>query len=338
MLSSYVRQSWKNLRRVDWVIIALFAVLFTLAALAPEQFSETLGSTAQSLLGIAPFLLISVAFAAYTRASGFDQLLTKVFSGRMIIVVAVASVFGAVSPFCSCGVVPIVAALLAAGTPLPGVMAFWLSSPLMDPEMFILTVGDLGLTFAVARLLAAVGIGLLAGYATWAVQRWGWFDNPLKKVVCGCSAKTVTNPGETRWAFWQEAGRRDTFVNEARSIGLYLLKWLSLAFMLESLMLSYVPAETFSQGLGAGWQAVPLAALLGVPAYLNGYAAIPTVSGLLELGVSPGAGLAFMIAGGVTSLPAALAVFPLVRLRVFAWYVGLGFGGALLAGFGFLLV
>ncbi len=338
MFSPYVRQSWNTLRRADWAVVALFALFVTLLVLVPEQFLTTLGFTGESLLGIAPFLLVSVAFAAYTRASGLDQLLTKVFSGRTLLVVAVASVFGAVSPFCSCGVVPIVAALLAAGTPLPGVMAFWLSSPLMDPEMFILTVGDLGFEFAVARLLAALGVGLLAGYATWAVQRWGWFDNPLKKATCSCSANVVNKPGETRWAFWREQKRRETFANEAQHIGLYLAKWLALAFALESLMLSYIPAESFSQWLDASWQAVPLAALLGVPAYLNGYAAIPTVSGLIELGVSPGAGLAFMIAGGVTSLPAALAVFPLVRVRVFAWYVGLGFGGALLAGFGYALM
>ena len=50
--------------------------------------------------------------------------------------IVIASLGGALSPFCSCGVVPLVAGLLAAGVPLPVVMAFWLSSPLMDPEMF----------------------------------------------------------------------------------------------------------------------------------------------------------------------------------------------------------
>ncbi len=40
-----------------------------------------------------------------------------------------AALFGALPPFCSCGVIPLIAALMAAGAPLPAVMAFWLASP-----------------------------------------------------------------------------------------------------------------------------------------------------------------------------------------------------------------
>ena len=41
---------------------------------------------------------------------------------------------------------------------------------------------------------------------------------------------------------------------------------------------------------GGAWWAVPLAVAAGIPAYLNGYAAIPTVSGLIDLGMAPAAG------------------------------------------------
>ena len=60
--------------------------------------------------------------------------------------------------------------------------------------------------------------------------------------------------------------------------------------------------------------------LLGIPAYLNGLAAIPLVGGLIDMGMNPAVGLAFMVAGGVTSIPAAMAVWALVRPRVFALY------------------
>jgi uncharacterized membrane protein YraQ (UPF0718 family) len=75
--------------------------------------------------------------------------------------------------------------------------------------------------------------------------------------------------------------------------------------------------------------------VVGVPAYLNGYAAIPTVSALIDLGMAPGAGLAFMVAGGVTSIPAAMAVFALVRRAVFTWYIALGLAGSLAVGFAY---
>ncbi|CAN5270757.1 hypothetical protein BH24ACT16_BH24ACT16_01250 [soil metagenome] len=77
---------------------------------------------------------------------------------------------------------------------------------------------------------------------------------------------------------------------------------------------------------------------MGIPTHLNGYAAIPTVGGLMELGMSEGAALAFMTAGGVTSIPAAMAVFALVHKRVFAWYLALALACSMLAGFGYLVV
>ena len=58
---------------------------------------------------------------------------------------------------------------------------------------------------------------------------------------------------------------------------------------------------------GEIWNNKPLAVTVGVPAYLNGYAAIPVVAGLMQTGMAPGAAMAFMIAGAMTSIPAAIA-------------------------------
>jgi uncharacterized membrane protein YraQ (UPF0718 family) len=75
---------------------------------------------------------------------------------------------------------------------------------------------------------------------------------------------------------------------------LFLGKWLTLAFVLESLMITYVPAELLGQWLGSGsnW-AAPLSAAIGVPAYLNGFVAVPVVAGLIENGMAPAAALSF---------------------------------------------
>ena len=104
------------------------------------------------------------------------------------------------------------------------------------------------------------------------------------------------------------------------------------AFLLESLMLAYVPDTLVATWLGSGndW-ALPLAVAVGVPAYLNGYAAIPLVGGMIELGMSPATGMGFMLAGSVTSIPAAIAIWSLARMRLFALYVAVGGIGALIA-------
>ena len=75
-----------------------------------------------------------------------------------------------------------------------------------------------------------------------------------------------------------------------------------------------------------------------MPAYLNGYAAIPVVAELMRLGMAPGAAMTFMVAGGITSIPAAAAVLAVVRLPVFALYVAMALAGALAAGYAYQFV
>jgi uncharacterized membrane protein YraQ (UPF0718 family) len=250
--------------------------------------------------------------------------------------IAVAAAFGGLSPFCSCGVIPLIAALLAMRVPLSAVMAFWLASPVIDPSMFVLTAGLLGTEFALAKTLAAIGLGLFGGYVTLALDRAGALRDPLRDGVGsgGCAASSVRAPKPVVWSFWTDEARTARFWREGRRATLFLLKWLTLAFLLESLMLAYVPAEWIASALGGGnATSIVLATLVGVPAYLNGYAALPLVSGLIEQGMAPGAALAFLVAGGVTSLPAAIAVLALVRRPVFALYLTLALSGSLVSGF-----
>ena len=123
-------------------------------------------------------------------------------------------------------------------------------------------------------------------------------------------------------------------MTQVRTNGFFLGKWMTLAFLLESLMIAYIP-ESFIAGLlgNHNVMAIPISAVIGIPAYMNGYAAIPLISGLMELGMTPGAALAFATAGAVSSIPAALAVYVLVRRSVFFLYIILGLTGSLIAGY-----
>jgi hypothetical protein len=323
-------------RRFDRVVLATLGLFAVLLTLVPPQAYASVVFTLESIVYISPFLIVSVVLAASVKATGLDRQIAVIFSGRQGPVIVAAAVFGALSPFCSCGVVPIIAALLSSGVPLAPVMAFWIASPLMDPEMFVLMAPVMGLEFTIAKTLTAVSIGLVAGFGTHFSTARGVFGDPLKAFTMGsggCAGPSLDDGPNVRWQFWREAERRALFGAEARTSGWFLTKWLTLAFALESLMVAYVPAEAIAQYLGGDslW-AIPAAVIVGVPAYLNGYAAIPTVGALVDLGMQPGAGLAFMVAGGVTSIPAAMAVFALVKRPVFLWYLTLGLSGSLVAG------
>jgi len=333
----------RNLARVgrgfaaDRVLMALCAGLILLAVYDAPEAGRSLRFIVAQLLAIAPFLFLAVALAAGAKASGADRLIARAFSGSPLRTIVAAALVGALSPFCSCGVIPLIAALLAAGVPLAPVMAFWIASPIMDPEMFILTAAGISPAFAVAKTLATVGMGLYAGFAVLALQRAGGLREPLRAALpcCGCGAPINPESAVTvAWRFWKQAERRTMFAREAVDTAVFLGRWLAFAFFLESLMTAYVPGDAISTFLGGeSGYAIPLAAVVGMPAYLNGYAAIPLVSGLLDMGMSPGAGLAFMTAGAVSSIPAAIAVWALVRPTTFALYLALGLSGALMSGY-----
>lgn len=223
----------------------------------------------------------------------------------------------------------------AAGAPLSAVMAFWLSSPLMDPAMFRITAGTLGWGFAVAKTAAALGLGLLGGFGVRALAGSALFADLLreKPKIAGCCGVRKPFSGAPVWRFWQEPERRATFMEAVRGNAVFLLKWLALAYLLEALMLAYVPADAIASVLGGtGLRPILLGALIGAPAYLNGHAAVPLVDALLAQGMTPEAAMSFVLSGGVSCIPAAVAVWALITPRVFAGYLGFALLGSLAAG------
>ncbi len=322
--------------RIDPAWTAIVLVFAALALIVPHQADSSARFVAKAVLSVAPFFALSIALTAYAKASGAENLIARAFTGRADVMVVVASLIGALSPFCSCGVIPVIAALLATGVPLAPVMAFWLASPLMDPSMFVITAGILGVPFAIAKTLAAIGVGLLGGFGVLALQSMGALTGPaLRQGVGdgGCAGSKIRNPKDVVWPAWQDPARREAFARTAAQNALFLGKWLLLAFVLESLMVAYVPADLVARIAGDGsLLSIVAATLVGIPSYLNGNAALPLVAGLIDKGMAPGAAMAFLVGGGVTSIPAALAVFGIARGEVFAVYLALATIGALLTG------
>ena len=342
---------------------------------------------AASAWKILPVFLLSVSLGVLIRALKLDGAISRAFSHRVGVSILLATAVGAFSPFCSCTVIPLVAGLLIAGVPLAPVMAFWIASPTMDPEIFALSVGFLGWDLSVVRLIATLVLSLGAGYLTLLLSRGGLLGKVLRREEpearpegregccapetpaaagpvpvalgpkpsyasgpfvtraerpepscgAGCATGEVPGPDSERWyasalaglraLSWPEVGR--DVARESWRLG----RWLLVAFALEALILAYVPQEAIAGVLGGqNPLAVPLAALVGLPLYMTEAAALPVVSGLMQGGMSPGAALAFLNAGPATTVPAMVAVWSLVRPRVFALYVGVALIGATALG------
>ena len=331
-------------RRVDRVVLAFALFLAFIAAVDPALVPRTLAYVAAELRGLAPWFALSVLFAAGAKATGSDALIARAFVGREAWVIPIAAIVGGLTPFCSCGVIPLVAGLFAAGVPLAPVMAFWIASPLMDPTQFFVIAGTLGIGFAVAKALAAVGMGLLGGYGTMALTRAGLLPRedvlrmaPQTKSFCSSSRKNA-NVAQPVWRFWDDGERAQVFLTSSASTAWFLARWLALAFAMESAMTAWLPPALIAHWLGNGPFAIPLAVLVGVPVYISGLAAVPFVAGLIQLGMSPAAALAFMLATTATGFAAMMALWALVKPKVFALYLAFAITGALLAGYAFDLV
>lgn len=339
-----VLTSWRQFTRSTRNLINMPIIIVLILALVtyfdPDQLVPIIKFAVSALLSTAPFIIFAVLTLAYIKASGAETTIAKAFVGRETQMIFFAAVVGGLAPFCSCEVIPFIAGLLAVGTPLSAVMAFWLASPLIDPPTIIITAGALGWSFALGKAIAAVSIGLIGGFAIKFAMQTGAFASPLradKDVKPGCGTSPIT--GKPVWKFWQENTRIDQFKSEALSNGLMLVKWLSFAYVLEALLITYVPAKTIASVVGGeGITPIVVSAFVGIPAYLNGYAAPPLVAGLIEQGMGNGAAMSFLVAGAVSSIPAMVAVWSLVKPRVFAAYLSLGLTGAILAGLVFELV
>ena len=176
-----------------------------------------------------------------------------------------------------------------------------------------------------------------AGFTVSGLQKFGLLQQPLKSNQgCGCCQSSFDAGAkiEVSWRFWHKPERRDLFVEEIRNNSVFLGKWMFFAFFLESIMIAYIPADWIANIVGnQSAFAIPLASVVGIPAYMNGYAAIPLISGLMKMGMTSGAAMAFITSGAVSSIPAALAVYALVKKSVFALYITFGLFGSMLAGY-----
>ncbi|MEL6298728.1 MAG: permease [Pseudomonadota bacterium] len=315
-----------------WLLILLIPL--GVWAFDPAQAVPVIEKAIASFLHTLPFIVFAVLLASYLKAAGAETLIARVFEGRQTRMIFLAALIGGLAPFCSCEVIPFVAGLLAVGVPLSAIMAFWLSSPLMDPAQLLITASALGWEFALAKAAGAVAIGLLGGFAVRAFASAPVFADPARPREAGGSCcKKQPFSGAPVWRFWSEAERREAFQSEAILNMVFLTKWLMLAYLLEALLVTYIPAEFIARYVGGdGVVPVVTAAVVALPAYLNGYAAVPLVDGLMQQGMSPGAAMAFLMAGAVSCIPAMAGVYSLVKFRVFAAYVLLGLGGSMLIG------
>ncbi len=326
---------------VSWLRAAVVAALVgTPVGLlaAPDLVWATTVFVLRGLIEVAPVVVPGIILAAWVSASGAGDRIAHIFYGRALHTIVIASLIGAVTPVCGVTVLPLMAGLLASGVPLAPVMAFWLSSPITDPAMLATTTATLGFGFAIGKTVAAFGLGILGGFTTVALTGRSWTHRPLRRnrIVGDVGQQMCRGSGSFSAAIWQTPEGREHFWQETKATTRLILICLIPAFAAEYWLNEALNPKALSAYVGSeAWWAVPLAVLVGAPAYLDGYAALPLTRALIDHGMSQGAAMAFLVSGGVVSIWGAMAIFPVLKLKPFLLYLGLAVTGSMASGWAF---
>ena len=171
----------------------ILAIPLLVALVDTANVADILLIAAEAFAGTLPYIAGAVLLIASLKASGATALVTRAFAGRETRMIVLAAVLGGLAPFCSCEVIPLVAGLLAVGVPLSAIMAFWLSSPLIDPSSMLITAAALGWDFAAGKAVAAVALGLFGGFGVRFLVWRGAFAEPLRQ---GAGGGCMTEPRE----------------------------------------------------------------------------------------------------------------------------------------------
>lgn len=262
-------------------------------------------------------------------------------SGAWGVVLAVG--IGLVSPLCACGILPVAISLAMVETPLAPLIALLVASPVMGPDAFVLTWRGLGSEWAWLKLGGATILGLSAGFITLVLEKQGYLAGNQVRL------KPIHNPDGTlapaRMIGAAAGIRVKSMLIVPRDSRLHFIldrtldaiqftgKFLLLAIVLEAVIVTLVPPSWILGLVGAdNLGSVLIAALIGLPMPVNQIPLIPILAGLLQRGMDHGAALTFMLAGPVSSIPAAAALYGMFRPRVVIVFLTVSLGVSILLG------
>ena len=180
----------------------ILAIPLAVAALDLPGLADILSTALGGFAGTLPYVVAAVALIAGLKATGATALVARAFEGRETRMIVLAALLGGLALFCSCEVIPFIAALLAVGAPISAIMAFWLSSPVIDPPSVLITAAALGWDFAAGKAAAAVALGLFGGFGVRLLVGRQAFAAPLRAdaaSVCG-GCETAFATGGTLWS------------------------------------------------------------------------------------------------------------------------------------------
>lgn len=307
------------------------------------------------LWSVFPYFIVGILLAGYIRTYKLAAKLQTTLIRYGFLSVFLASLVGILTPLCACGTITTAVSLLFAGLPLAPVMSLLVTSPLMSPSTYLLTLNDLGPEWTVIRTVAAFTMGIFAGVVTHLLRNRGFQTNaifiegavprgdlhdetyPDERLRCNCKEKFGNRLAART--------RNMSIIFLAKSsemlwlVGKYVLVGVAIGTIVERYMPFKWIYELFGQQdnkLSIIW-----VTLGSVPIFLHQISAssiLYHIKTSLNSTLDGGAGLAFMIGGPVTAMPTMVMFWTIFRKRVFFLYMFVCIVGTILIAYTFQLL
>jgi len=225
----------------------------------------------------------------------------------------IAASFGAITPFCSCSSIPLFFSFINAGVPLGTTFSFLITSPLVNQYVVVLMLGFFGWKITLIYILAGILIGVIAGLILGKMN--------IEKYL----EKDMLSDNNIKSKIYKNIKERIKFgLDEAKSVFKKIWIWILVGVGLGAIIHNYVPEEAIKLLLNkTGIFTVPLATLLGVPIYGSCVAIVPIAVELFQKGIPLGTALAFMMAISALSLPEAIMLRRIMKLKLIIIFFGI---------------
>ncbi|MBZ0293320.1 MAG: permease [Anaerolineae bacterium] len=244
----------------------------------------------------------------------------------------VASLFGAVTPFCSCSSVPLFIGFVEAGIPLGITFSFLITSPIMNEVALVLLLGLFGWKVALLYLVSGILIGVIAGMILGRMKLERYIEDFVFKVKANQAAGFVQETPTWLERFSDAAEKTREIVGK---VWLFVIVGIGIGAAIHG----FVPENALVEIMGEGaWWSVPVSVLLGVPLYSNAAGVIPIVSALLDKGAALGTALAFMMSVVALSLPEMIILRRVLKPQLLVIFGGVVATSILLTGYLFNLI
>lgn len=230
-----------------------------------------------------------------------------------------ASIFGAITPFCSCSSIPLFIGFVKGGIPLGVTFAFLITSPLVNEVAVAMFLGSFGLKVTVVYVVSGILLGKVGGILLGQMRLEPLLSDWVKQIQTQ-STKQIEVWDSEHVSFTR---RLPVILREAWSIVRSVLIYVIIGIGIGAMMHGYVPAGFFEHYMARdNWFAVPLAVVVAVPMYANAAGIVPIIEVFVAKGIPLGTAIAFMMAIVGLSLPEATLLKKVMTWRLIGIFFG----------------